>query len=156
MTTAFVTIGAGILTLAWPVARAGGRWARAVPALLAAAGTGMVVAGIFPTDRVRSGATADAVHSHASALATVVLICAALTWSVLRTPRHTLDAVLAVLALVLGAASPSLHRSSLSGASQRVLWLTLLVWLLVTAVRLTWGSRRDVGTESAPNVTIGA
>ena len=34
MTAAFVSIGAGVLALAWPIARAGGRWSRAVPVAL--------------------------------------------------------------------------------------------------------------------------
>ena len=155
MTAAFVSTGAGILALAWPLARVGGPWTRAVPALLTAAGTGMVIAGIFPTDRVRSGATADAVHSRASALATIALIAAALAWSVLRTRRRSTDAVLAMLALLLGAVSPLLHRSTISGGSQRLLWLTLLAWLIVTACRLTLRGRQDVSEPSATHVAIG-
>ena len=123
--------------------------------LLAGAGVGMIVAGIYPTDRLRSGATADAVHSQASALATVALIASALTWSVGRVPRHRLDTVLAVLGAGLGAASPALHRSSITGLSQRLLWLTLLMWLIVTSWRAAIGGRRHLSVLSVPAVTIG-
>ena len=140
MLAAFAASGVGIVGLAWALRR-GRQWSHAVPALLASAGVGMVLSGIFPTDRLRSGATADAVHSSASALATVALIASALTWSVWRPPRHRLDTTLAVLGAGLGAASPALHRSSITGLSQRLLWLTLLVWLIVTACRLTASPR---------------
>jgi hypothetical protein len=43
---------------------------------------------------------------------------------------------LAVLGAILGALSPFLHRSSWTGVSQRLLWLTLLAWLILTALRL--------------------
>ncbi len=135
MFVAFLTTGVGILSLAWALAVAGGRGSRAACALLAVAGTGMVLSGIFPTDRLHSGATADAIHSRASALATIALMASALTWSVLRVPLRRLDAALAVIAAGLGAVSPVLHRSSVSGISQRLLWLTLLLWLIVTACR---------------------
>ena len=82
MTVAFVSIGAGILALAWPLSCAGGRWSRAVPAALVVAGTAMALAGFFRTDADRSGVLADAVHSRASALATIALIGIALAWSV--------------------------------------------------------------------------
>ena len=92
MTSAFVSIGAGLLTLAPVILRAaradrvGEREAGRGPGLLVAVavaigGVGMVVAGVFRTDPGRSGPTADAIHSRASALATVALIIAALVWS---------------------------------------------------------------------------
>jgi hypothetical protein len=51
-----------------------------------------------------------------------------------RLPRITV--VLAVLGAILGAVSPFLHHSSWTGASQRLLWLTLLLWLILTALHL--------------------
>ena len=103
----------------------------------------MVVAGVFPTDAVRSGPMADRLHSQASALATVTLIAVALAWSVVRRPRSgtRVAAALAVAATALGVASPLLHRSEWTGTSQRALWLTLVAWLLVTACT-TSGSRQ--------------
>ena len=136
MFIAFVATGIGILCLAWALWRVGGRWSRAVPALLAVAGVGMIVSGLFPTDRLRSGAAADAVHSRASALGTIALVAGALMWSVLRAGRHRVDIALAVLAAGFAAASSALHGSSISGLSQRLLWLTLLLWLIVSALTL--------------------
>ena len=157
MTAAFVSIGAGVLALAWPLARAGGRWSRAVPPSLVVAGAGMVVSGIFRTDPGRSGALTDAVHSRASALATVALIGAALAWSLGRTRRvATWRRARRPRRRRSGASSPLLHRSSWTGVSQRLLWLTLLAWLIVTAVRLGSDVRRDVSGPSATTVTMGA
>jgi len=149
MTVAFVSIGAGLLALASPLARAGGRCSRLVPAAVVAAGAGMVVAGMYRTDPSRSGVTADAVHSRASAFATLALIGAALAWSVVRARRWDITTSLAVLAAVLGAASPFLHRSRWTGLSQRMLWLTLLAWLIMTAWRLPLRRRPHLGDPSA-------
>jgi len=149
MTVAFVSIGAGLLALASPLARAGGRCSRVVPAAVFAAGTGMVVAGIYRTDPSHSGVTADAVHSRASAFATLALIGAALAWSVVRARRWDITTSLALLAAVLGAVSPFLHRSQWTGLSQRMLWLTLLAWLIVIASRLAPRSRQQLGDPSA-------
>ena len=154
MTVAFVSIGAGILALAWPLSCAGGRWSRAVPAALVVAGIAMALAGLFRTDADRSGVLADAVHSRASALATIALIGVALAWSLGRLPRHVPTAVLAIVAAVLGIVSPVLHRSSWTGVSQRLLWLALLAWLIVTACRLTPTSRTGVSGPSAPTLTM--
>jgi uncharacterized protein DUF998 len=139
MAAAFVSLGAGLLALAWPLARAA-PWSRVVFVVVAAAGLGMVIAGIFRTDPERSGVTTDAIHSYASAFSTMALIATALLCSLGRSapaPRPPRIAVaLAVLGATLGALSPFLHRSSWTGVSQRLLWLTLLAWLILTAVRL--------------------
>ena len=121
----------------------------------------MIAAGIWRTDPDRSGATTDAIHSRASAAATLVLIGAALAWSVIlrrrATPRRPdLAAGLAVLAAILGALSPALHRSALTGISQRLLWLSLLAWLILTAWRLTPPVSGGVSDRSGPPVTMSA
>ncbi len=151
MTIAFLSIGMGQLVLAMALGGAvdRSRWSAAASLAVASAGAGMIVAGIYRTDPERSGATADAIHSAASAGATVALIASALALSIVRyrvpcrvpcrrSPawRPDLTAALAIMAGVLGALSPLLHRSAWTGASQRLLWLTLLAWLVVTAWRL--------------------
>jgi hypothetical protein len=138
MTAAFVSIGIGMLALGAAMAQQGGRRSMVVAAAIAAAGIGMVVAGIWRTDPDRVGVTEDAIHSRASAGATLVLIVAALAWSAVprwRRPGRGIDlaAGLAVVAAVFGAVSPALHRSSWTGVSQRLLWLSLLAWLILTA-----------------------
>jgi undecaprenyl-diphosphatase len=160
MAVAFVAIGLGLLALGAAIAASTtDRPAAVVAAIIAAAGLGMVASGIWRTDPGRSGATTDAIHSAASAFATLALIVAAVGWSaVRRRGRHHPDvgAVLAVMAAVLGALSPALHRSSWTGVSQRLLWLTLLAWLMVTAWRLTPSARRDVRDPSGTTVTVGS
>ncbi len=154
MTVAFVSIGAGIVALAWPLSRAGGRWSRVVPAALVVAGVALALAGLFRTDADRSGVLADTVHSRTSALATIVLIGVALTWSLGRVPRHAAGAVLSIVAALLGIISPVLHRSSWTGVSQRLLWVALIAWLIVTAGRLTPTSRTGVSEPPVPSLTV--
>lgn len=130
MAAAFVSLGAALLALARPLARAVVPWSRVVLVVVAAAGAGMVMSGIFRTDPERSGVTTDAIHSYASAFSTLALIATALLCSLIWRSRATrqprLAVTLAVLGGILGAANPFLHRSSWTGVSQRLLWLTLL------------------------------
>jgi len=158
MVVTFVGIGLGLLALAAAIAGStADRVATFVAVAIGAAGLGMIASGIWRTDPGRSGATTDAIHSAASAFATLALIVAAVTWSLLRRGdrgRADVGAVLAVAAAVLGALSPALHRSSWTGISQRLLWLTLLTWLLVTAWRLTPLGRHDVRDPSGSDRTM--
>lgn len=138
MTTSFVLIGLGLLAMTVPLHEVSVGWRRAVAAAVACAGVGMVVSGLFRTDPVLSGAAADAIHSLASASATVALIGAALVWSAIAPVRRRWSdagAPLAMLAAVLGVASVALHRSAWSGLGQRLLWLALLAWIIVAAAR---------------------
>lgn len=137
MTAAFVCVGASLLTLAGAIVGADRRWcSRVVAAAVGVAGVGMVVSGVFRTDVSRSGATADALHSAASGLATLALIGAAVFWTAVAS-RRAAPVVLATMGLALGAVSPTLHRSRWTGLSQRLLWLTLLAWVIVAAFELT-------------------
>lgn len=137
MTVAFVTIGLGLLV--HPLVRLGGGWRLIVPICVVVAGIGMVTSAVFPTDPLRSGVVDDTIHSLASAVATVALITAALVWSLLvrdwRGPRAVTATMLAIAGALLGAVSPFLHRTALTGLSQRLLWLVLLSWVVVTAAR---------------------
>ncbi len=145
MTVAFVSIGAGILALAWPLSCAGGRWSRAVPAALVVAGTAMVTRRDLPhrrrplrrPRRRRAQPGVGARHDRPDRRR-AGLVARALP------ARTTSAAVLAVVAAVLGIVSPVLHRSSWTGVSQRLLWLALLAWLIVTACRSTPTSRNGV------------
>ena len=152
MAVAFVAIGLGLLVMAALVAEGGGRWSPGVATAIGIAGLGMITAGIWRTDSTRSGVLTDAVHSRASALATLALIGAALAWSVFRRPRPRrldLAAGLALLAAALGLLSPLLHDSSWTGVSQRLLWLALLAWLVVTTGALRPRRRADLSDSSA-------
>jgi hypothetical protein len=137
MTAAFACVGASLMMLAGAMVVADRRLSSGLVAVaVGLAGVGMVVSGLYDTDASRSGATADAVHSAASGLATLALIGAAVSWTAVASRRAVL-VVLTAMAVVLGAASPALHRSSWTGLSQRLLWLTLLAWVVVAAFELT-------------------
>jgi membrane-associated phospholipid phosphatase len=143
MGAGFICIGSGLLMLAWAIlqSRSRGRWRMAMPSLVAIAGAGMILSGFYDTDPGRSGEAADAVHSVASGGASLALIASALMWSVIparswRSCRPDAAAALAIAATVLGALSPMLHRSALTGVSQRLLWLTLVMWAMLVARRL--------------------
>jgi hypothetical protein len=137
MTAAFACVGASLLALAGAIVGADRRWfACVVAAAVGVAGVGMVMSGVYRTDVSRSGETADALHSAASGMATLALIGAAVTWTAVAS-RRAAPVVLATIGLALGAVSPALHRSRWSGLSQRLLWLTLLAWVIVAAFELT-------------------
>jgi membrane-associated phospholipid phosphatase len=161
MAASFVCIGAALLLLAAGLPLIGGRGPALVGAVVAVAGTGMVIAAFYRTDPERSGRTEDAIHSASSGLATISLITAAVAWSILgprwgRVERHPLLTLLALAAVVLGVASPFLHRTAVSGASQRSLWAALLVWVIAAAWQLTSEPGRQLSAASAPSPTIDA
>jgi hypothetical membrane protein len=137
MGLAFVTAGLALLAAAaavytWPA----NRWSRAGAVLLAAAGLGMAASAVFPTDADGATTTAEQVHSAASGGATLAIVAAAITLSVvpaIRRERAAVDVVAAVLAgtgVVLAATSRVLHDTAWTGLSQRLLWLVLMAWLL--------------------------
>jgi hypothetical protein len=143
MTVSFVTLGAGMVVLGLGMSSTGtmNGWNQLVPLAVIAAGCGMVVSGLYPTDPAGAPTTTERVHSLASGSATVALIAAAVTSSfrsLARRPRRAirLPGVLACVAIVLGAVSPILHKTDWTGLSQRLLWLTLMGWLLVMAWQL--------------------
>jgi Protein of unknown function (DUF998) len=136
MTMAFACTGVGLLLLAGAILRADRTSSsRFVAAAVGFAGVGLVTSGLYHTDASRSGATADAVHSAASGLATLALIGSAASWTAVAL-RRAVPLTLAVMAVVLGGISPALHRSRWTGLSQRLLWFTLLAWTIVAAIHL--------------------
>jgi hypothetical protein len=144
MTAAFVCVGAGLLTLSGAIVGADRRLiSRVVAAAVGVAGVGMVLSGLYRTEASGQGATAGAVHSAASGMATLALIGAAVVWTAVG-PRRAAPVLLAAMAVVLGAVSPALHRSRWSGLSQRLLWLTLLGWAVIAAWEL---AHRAVGSK---------
>lgn len=136
MTTAFVGLGCGLLALAGSLraTATSNHLGRALSPLGFAAGAGMIVSGAFPTGE---SLISEAVHSRASGLATAAVIAVALAYSLPRvrqaTPsRHDLMAAgLALGAALLGAISPIFHETRWTGLSQRLLWATVTVWLLL-------------------------
>lgn len=133
MTAAFLLVGIGLGSLGVMLMRA---HAVVVGIALTVAGVAMMVSGVFPTDP-NADTAAETVHSNASAFATFLVVCASVWWS-FRDRRASISSrVLAVAGVALVIASVILHDSSISGASQRVLWGTLLAWVVVTALTPT-------------------
>lgn len=143
MTVAFVALGLGMVALSLGLRSesGSGRSAWLIPAAIAAAGVCMIVAGVYPTDPRGAETTAEVVHSRASGLASLLLLGAVYGSAVLRGPGRLRPergpaGALAVVSVALGAVSPILHDTRWSGLGQRLLWATLMVWLLRTAWRL--------------------
>ena len=143
MTVSFLTLGAGMVALGVAMRLTGttNGWNRIVSFAVIAAGFGMVVSGLYPTDPAGAPTTTERVHSLASGSATLALIGAAVTTFLLSLSSRSRRAIgpaglLACVALTLGAVSPILHETDWTGLSQRLLWLTLMSWLLVTAWQL--------------------
>ena len=143
MTVAFVALGLGMVALGLGLRTESGAGPRAwlIPAAIAVAGVGMVVAGVYPTDRLGAETAAEVIHSRASGLASILLIGAVYASSVERgpgrfRPERGPAGALAVASVALGCMSPILHDTTWSGLGQRLLWATLMVWLLLTAWRL--------------------
>jgi Protein of unknown function (DUF998) len=135
MTAAFLALGLGLIALGLAMARTGGGMRSAVVSIaVAAAGVSVMVAGVFQTEPGAT-TTSEIVHSRASGGATLVLIGAALVWS-FRPGAEARFRVLAVATAALGVMSALLHGTAATGFSQRLLWLALLGWLLLAALRL--------------------
>jgi hypothetical protein len=136
MTVAFLMLGLGTVALGLAIASSGvdGWRTRLVTGALVAAGLAVIVAGLYPTEP-GADTTAEIVHSRASGGATLLLIGAALSWS-FRPGSGRLLRALAVSIAVLGGLSVALHETSATGLSQRLLWLALVAWLLIAALRV--------------------
>jgi NagD protein len=150
MTAVFWLLGGGLLALAAallgsPHTRG---WARAVPALVAVAGVGLILSGVFRTDPRIPPPPGEILHTRVSVTGLLALVAATLLWSshLLATHRSVPGARASLaLALVAGAAAlagPPLHDTPWSGLGQRVLWLVLMAWLLLTAWQLVSGRAR--------------
>jgi hypothetical protein len=136
MTAAFVALGCGLIALGVALRSdrgSKGLAGRAVPVAAFSAGVGAIVSAAFKTGVSQFG---EAVHSRASALATVALVALALFYSLggaRRGDGARLGIVLSLLVGVLAALSSVLHETSWTGLSQRLLWIALLGWLLWVA-----------------------
>jgi hypothetical protein len=161
MTAVFFALGSGVVALGVAVFVAEGptRWSRLVALVVVAAGGGLFVAGLYPTDPASAPTTTETVHSLSSISASVALISAAVVWSVLRWGRQPRPALgtpgaLACLAVIIGVLSIGLHDTVWTGLSQRLLWLTLLAWLLLTASQLDTPDRRSDQGKCVTRLTI--
>jgi Protein of unknown function (DUF998) len=69
MTVSFLTLGAGIVVLGLAMRLTGttNGWFQLIPLAVIAAGCGMIVSGLYPTDPAGAPTTTERVHSLASA-----------------------------------------------------------------------------------------
>ncbi len=145
MTAVFYAAGVACAALGWRL-RTALSWrgvAEAVPWLLVVAGVGMVAAGIFEVGRPAAPESlAETLHSLASIGAFVALVAAmALFARACRGDPHwaafgPTATVLAVVAVAAAAVSPLADGSAWTGAAQRVLAGTVVLWLVLTARRV--------------------
>lgn len=133
MTATFLLVGIGLGSVGVMLMRT---HSVVVGTALTVAGVAMAVSGVFPTDPY-AATTAEAIHSNASAFATFLVVCASVWWSFQDRRAGSSSRFLAVAGLALVIASVILHDSLISGLSQRVLWGTLLAWVMVTALKAT-------------------
>jgi hypothetical protein len=130
MTVAFLLVGVGVISSGALFIRSGD----VLPGVaLALAGIGMILAGIYPTDP-DSATVAEEIHSTASAVATGLVVFASLRVSFFGQRKSSILRLVAGAGLLLAVASVVLHDTSVSGLSQRLLWMTLLWWVVLA----TW------------------
>lgn len=142
MTAAFVLFGLGLYALSRAVRSVDTvtPTMRVLRVLLLVAGIGMIVSGVVET-QVGPGAVAwrEIVHSQASALAFVALIAAALLTATLARSTVAWDgsrrAADVITGLATGSAliSPLAHDGPWAGLVQRLSYVAVLCWLLLTA-----------------------
>jgi hypothetical protein len=145
MTVVFYAFGLSSLALAFRLRRAIGirGVTRLFPLLLALAGVGLIAAGVFEVERPLVPDTLEEViHSNASVVAFVLLITSMFLFSLACRSdarwwsfRWT-SATLAITAAAAAMATPLTQQTGWSGAVQRLLSITVLVWFLLTALHV--------------------
>jgi hypothetical protein len=145
MTVVFYAFGLSSLALAFRLRRAINRpgITALFPVLLALAGVGLIASGVFEVERPLVPDTIEEViHSNASVVAFALLITAMLLFSLACrsdarwwTFRWT-STTLAVAAAAAAMATPLTQQTGWSGAVQRILALTVLLWFLLTALHV--------------------
>jgi len=145
MTIAFYALALACLALGWRLRSAvsGSAAAVVLPWLLALAGTGLLLAGVFEVERPDVADTvAEAIHSLSSVAAFVLLVVAmgALAAACRRDPAWRsftpTAAALAAAGVVAAAASPLADLTPFAGVVQRLLGLVVVAWLLLVALRI--------------------
>jgi hypothetical protein len=145
MTVVFYAFGLASLALAFRLRRGieRGGVTRAIPAFLAAAGVSLIASGVFEVERPLVPDTIEEVlHSYASITAFVLLVTAMLLLALAcrRDARwwgfRWVAVTLAVAAGASAAATPLTAGTGWSGAVQRLLSVTVLVWFVLTALHV--------------------
>lgn len=155
---AFVLPGLLVVVLAAVIRRAAGpQGARTGPALLAASGMALVVAGVFPVDMAHPGSAGSIAHA-AGAMLTGMCWAAGLFWlgpllrrdCGLRTlARLTPWFVLFLLANVAWQVAWQAGHLVLPGWGQRIGFAGYFLWVALTGLALASGRRDPVGHPAA-------
>lgn len=151
---AFVVPGVLVIVLAGVIRRAAGpRGARTGPALLAASGAALVVAGVFPVDMAHRGSPGSIAH-FAGAMLVGVFWAAGLFWLGPLLRREVGLRVLGrlspwfVLFLLANVAWQAAWQSGglvLPGWGQRIAFAGYFLWVALTGLTLASGRRERVG-----------
>jgi hypothetical protein len=145
MTIVFYAFGLCSLALAFRLRRAIKLRGitRPFPVFLLVAGIGLIASGVFEVERPLVPDTLEEIiHSNASVTAFVLLVASMLLFSyACRTdarwwPFRWTSTTLAVAATAAAMATPLSAGTGWSGAVQRLLGLTVLLWLLLTALHV--------------------
>ena len=137
MTAVFYAMGLALVTLSLQLGTSQATAAvRLVAVLIAVAGVGLVLSGIFETGS--DSVLTELVHSRASGTAVLTLAGAAVLYAThpaFNDIRRwdTAVRIIVGLAVVAVLVSPVLHDTRWSGIGQRFVWLSLTAWLLMTA-----------------------
>lgn len=161
MTTAFLAISAGCLTLGLGMAAAGPRSlaGRGAVLLLWVAAAGLVATAIFPTDIETAATTATGnIHTVSFLVNVISLILCALLFAfsfqqsdAWRSFRWMGLGLAAALLAAFIAQFLTLHRGAPYGLTNRLFVAVLMVWFLVTAAQL-----RRVANSGRPAAAQGA
>ena len=145
MTVVFYAFGFAALALAFRLRRGIERHGitKLFPGLLALGGLGLIAAGVFEVERPLVPDTLEElIHSDASVAAFVLLITSMFLFSLAcwRDPRwwnfRWTSTALAVAGAAAAAATPFTQQTGWSGAVQRLLGITVIVWFLLTALHV--------------------
>jgi Protein of unknown function (DUF998) len=145
MTVVFYAFGLSSLALAFRLRRAIERpgITKLFPLLLFLAGLGLIAAGIFEVERpLVPDSVEELIHSDATVVAFVMLIASMFLFSLATRsdPRwwsfRWTSAILAGVAALSAMATPFTQESGLSGAVQRLLGISVLLWFVLTALHV--------------------
>jgi hypothetical membrane protein len=154
MTAVFYGTGLASVALGWRL-RSALDWhgaTVAAPALLLLAGVSLIAGGVFEVGLPEAPESmAEAIHSYASIGAFVLLVTAMLllAWACTYDARwrtyRPVATVLAATAAIAAAISPLADRTPWPGVAQRTLGGTVLLWTLLTALRVRANAFRPRG-----------
>jgi hypothetical protein len=152
MTVAFYALGLSAVALGFRLRRALRRngAARLIPWFLAFGGLSLLAAGVFEVERKAVPDTIEElIHSYATIVAFVLMITAMLLLAFAARSDDRwrrfgwVSALLGSIAAAAAMAGPITAKTTYSGAVQRVMGLTVLLWLMLTAFHVRTSAFRS-------------